>query len=171
MNLSWLLLLGCTLRPRSCSTLLALRHAHQVVSHGPSTVENGSSFLCCACFGRLIARSRRPPNADAELIAATKEPIGALSKPSEDAYRRQAAVFRRLGLTSSQSAGFTRDFARAKNRALVITQAGEGTGVLTLLPATAAAVFRANKAPERELSPPVKHNLQKTRARHRIRAY
>ena len=122
-------------------------------------------------FWQVNCSKPSPPNADAELIAATKEPIGALSKPSEDAYRRQAAVFRRLGLTSSQSAGFTRDFARAKNRALVITQAGEGTGVLTLLPATAAAVFRANKAPERELSPPVKHNLQKTRARHRIRAY
>ena len=49
-----LLLLGCTLHPRSCSTLLALRHAHQVVSHGPSTVENGSSFLCCACMAGCL---------------------------------------------------------------------------------------------------------------------
>ena len=47
-----------------------------------------------------------PPNADAELIAATKEPIGALSKPSEDAYRRQAAFFRRLGLNKLSIGGF-----------------------------------------------------------------
>ena len=162
-----LLLLGCTLRPRSCSTLLALRHAHQLVSHGPSTVENGSSFLCCACMAGVCWCCSKSPSRRAR-HHWSKDAVWALSKPSEDAYRRQASFLdtRRLNLR----------VWRAKRRARFtshgrVAAASEGVGLLTALPATAAAKRNANKAPERKLSHLQCYTAtQEPRARGRIRA-
>ena len=141
-----LLLLGCTLRPRSCSTLLALRHAHQLVSHGPSTVENGSSFLCCACLGRVIAdaRNRRRGNRVVERSPKSRRKVIA---------RRLSSTSGRFWTLGLKSRGFRRpnaaEYLRARCR---IAEASEGAGLLSALPATAAAKRNANEAPERELS-------------------
>ena len=157
---------GLALYGLALALRFALRYAHQVVSHGPSTVENGSSFVC-ACFGRLLLSVVAASKLERSPLAV-KDPTWAFSSRLAICHG-QAAVFNAgLNLWLSQI-GFACRATRVLRSRCCRIAASEGIGILTALSANAAAAREANKAPEHKLSHPQCYTAttKAARARHR----